>query len=183
MSKIITSTVPGVELDASSLIDEPVTVSDAIKELNELLADNVVASTPTYSKRSSLGPCYLCLSHTDKTNVYYFKCNVLSITAGFIDREITIEASHNQLLKLFSYYQNSLKRKSSNKDVKKVYYSKHLTKMKIVRDEHVSAAQINKLYTHINGAKQDLLIMKAPYSIREIQYIVNDNRPTLKICI
>lgn len=186
MSNIITSTVEGVEFDPDSLADEEAPVIDlktAIRDLDALLAENEEVPKVVASK---LEPCFLHLSYPDKSNTYYFKCNLLSIVAGTVHREIEIEAAQSQLLKLFSYWQNSFvlnnNRHVLNKHGKYANFSKLLRKKRHAQEQEPKA-HLMRIYTYVDGIKRNLLELNGPNRITEIQYLVNENKPTLKICI
>lgn len=181
MTNIITSKVDNVDFDPSSLTDEEIPGVDlktAVRDLDALLAESEGVSKRTSPKLES---CFLHFTYAGKSNTYYFKCNVLSIVAGTESKEISIEAPQGQLLKLFTYWQKSIDCKhSSNQKIRNDFLSSIANK---IRGNNTSIARLNRIYTHIDGVKRDLLKLNTPLKIVEMEYFVKDNKPSLKICV
>lgn len=184
MSNIITSAVEGIEFDPESIAEEEAPAIDlktAIRDLDALLAEQDQAPKVIAPKHD---PCFLHFSYPDKSNTYYFKCNLLSIVASTNNKEITIEASQSQLLKLFSYWQKSVEPtiKNNGKNHKDRSFTYLLSKRRNAA-ERLPKVQLIRIYTYIDGVKWDLLLCNEPGRVVEMQYLVERNKPVLKICI
>lgn len=182
MKNIITSKVDGVEFDPESIADEDAPVIDlktALRDLDALLAEN---EEPPKVVVPKLEPTFLHFAYPNMSKQYYFKCNLVSITLQVDRREIVIDSTQSQLLKLFSYWQNSGKPDkitSNKKEVNDIFAKLKRKRLNHLRDPK---ANLIRIYTYIGGVKRSLLD-NGPHQITEMQYLVNENRPTLKICI
>jgi len=184
MSNIITSTVEGVEFDPESITEEVAPVNylkTALRDLDALLAENEELPRVQAPK---LEPTFLHFAYPDKSKEYYFKCNLLSIKLEAERREIIIDSTQSQLLKLFAYWQNSIdpnKVVSTKKEINDIFA--HL-KLKRKRPSSVREPKANliRVYTYTGGIKRNLL-GGGPHRVIEMQYLVNENKPTLKICV
>lgn len=181
MNNIITSTVNGIEFDPASITEDAVKPQDPSIELKNVIRDfdALLAEDEQTPKvvAPKLNPCYLQFSRSDRSNNYYFKCNLLAIDVSDNDQQITVEASQTQLLKLFSYWQHSLNPYNN----KKIKVRSLVTLVKRIRLH--PKVQLNRVYTYINGNKQEILTLSTPHNIIRMQYLVADSRPTLKIYI
>ena len=192
MSNIITSQVDGVEFDPDSITDEIEPILDlktAIRDLDALLAESAPQAerTPILDSEPNPPSTVLRFAYPDNNNVYYFKCQLVSMTTNAGGSEITIENSQNQILKLFSYWQKSIVANTNRNrnDIKITYALRNLHKKKRMSagDENIAKARLTAIYTNINGIKRSLLEMDSPKKIIEMQYLVRKNSSRLKICL
>ena len=189
MSNIITSVVPGVEFDPESITGDEEILAKEIAELEALLAANKIArenneNSPRLDVATPPPSTFLRFAHSDSRNVYYFKCQLVSMSTSVSGTEITIENSQNQILKLFSYWQKSFVANRNRHDVKITYSLRNLhKKSRLSAETRVSKARLTAIYTNINGIKRSLLEIDSPKKIVEMQYLVRKNSARLKICI
>ncbi len=180
MSNIITSKVPGIEFDPESIAEEPIDLIGAIRDMDLVMASSAAKESIEPNPPST----FLRFAHSDSRNVYYFKCQLVSMSTSVSGTEITIENSQNQILKLFSYWQKSFVANRNRHDVKITYSLRNLhKKSRLSAETRVSKARLTAIYTNINGIKRSLLEIDSPKKIVEMQYLVRKNSARLKICI
>jgi len=192
MSNIITSKVPGIEFDPESIADDGDSLNKEIAELEALIAANKAEREKAeraliLDSEPNPPSTVLRFAYPDNSNVYYFKCQLVSMTTNAGGSEITIENSQNQILKLFSYWQKSIVANTNRNrnDIKITYALRNLHKKKRMSsgDENIAKARLTAIYTNINGIKRSLLEIDSPKKIVEMQYLVRKNSSRLKICL
>lgn len=183
MSNIITSKVPGIEFDPESIAEEPIDLIGAIRDMDLVMASSAAKENIEPNPPSTV----LRFAYPDNSNVYYFKCQLVSMTTNAGGSEITIENSQNQILKLFSYWQKSIVANTNRNrnDIKITYALRNLHKKKRMssNDENIAKARLTAIYTNINGIKRSLLEIDSPKKIVEMQYLVRKISSRLKICL